>query len=72
MFMKYLFSAFCLSLLLLLASCVTEPVTGRQQLIVSSVGEELEQSAKLWDETLKLHKPSPYSDLKWLNGYERG
>ena len=66
MLKRFLLLSLYLTALLLLASCVVEPVTGRRQLIVGSVEEEMEQSALLWTETLKKHKPSKYSDLKWL------
>ena len=56
----------CLFISLLLSSCAVEPVTGRQNIGASSVEEELEQSARLWEETLSLHKVSEYSELRWL------
>ena len=50
--------------LLLLASCATEPVTGRRQLMLTSQNDEREQAAEMWSEISATKKQCPQPQLQ--------
>lgn len=58
------FTLLCACLFLL--SCVTEPVTGRHQLITSSIDRDIARAEKAWQEICSQTQVSRYGDLTAL------